>query len=91
MSGGHMYQSQAAQAKVFDYHYDPEFSDDHIVCDWDMLRMQLLHQWDRLSATDIDYAGPNRRKLAQLVARKYGISFPCIENYLRNFERTLPL
>jgi hypothetical protein len=82
---------QALQSRTFEYHYQPVYSDDHIVCDWTALREQLLHQWERLSPVEMDHAGPHRRKIAQLVERKYGIAAPCIENYLHNFERTMPL
>lgn len=81
---------QAAQVKQSDYFY-PYHSDDHIVCDWEALRMQLLHQWQRLTATEVDNAGPSRSRIAHLVERKYGVAALCVENYLRNFERTMPL
>ena len=78
-------------ARPFDFYYRPAFSSDHIVCDWEALRTQLLYQWQRLTEAEVDYAGPNRRRIAQLVERKYGIAYLCVENYLRNFERTMPL
>lgn len=62
-----------------------------IVCAWDALRQQLLQQWDRLTPTELDRAGPNRDRLAVLVQRKYGIAASLIRNYLSNFERTLPV
>jgi hypothetical protein len=55
------------------------------------LREQILMQWARLSSREIDEAGPNRGRLALLIHNRYGISARLIENYLRNFERVLPL
>ncbi len=69
----------------------PDFSEDYIACDWESLRTQLLDQWKRLSASDVDHAGPSRSRIARLVERKYGVDSVCVENYLRNFERTMPL
>jgi hypothetical protein len=63
----------------------------NITCKWEPLRKQMLMQWNQLTARELDEAGPNRQKLASLVNRKYGVSIPLVENYLRNFERTLPL
>lgn len=62
-----------------------------ITCGWDALRMQLLHEWNLLTAHEIDEAGPDRIRLAQLVQDKYGIPTDSIERYLQNCERTLPL
>lgn len=77
--------------KASQWQYNPSLSQDHIVCDWEILRTQLLNQWQRLTETEVDNAGPNRKQIARLVARKYGIASLCVENYLRNFERTMPL
>lgn len=60
-------------------------------CSWHEMRIQLLQQWNRLNEQDVDKAGNNRHKIAQLIQREYGISALLIENYLRNFERTLPV
>lgn len=83
---------EALQRTWTDYR-DPSMMDveDHIVCDWEALRTQLLYQWQRLTAPEVDSAGPSRRQIARLVERKYGIASICVENYLRNFERALPL
>ncbi len=62
-----------------------------IVCDWPALRNQLLMQWRNLTGSEIDRAGPNRHRLALLIQRKNGIPADMVENYLHNFERTLPL
>lgn len=82
---------QELHARPFEYHYQPAFPEDHIVCEWETLRTQLLHHWQRLTEAEVDNAGPNRRRIAQLVQRKYGIASVCVENYLRNFERMMPL
>ncbi|MES2984724.1 MAG: hypothetical protein V4735_06020 [Pseudomonadota bacterium] len=66
-------------------------SHEWMVCDWQALCAQLLQQWNRLSASDLEDVGPSRRELAALVQRKYDIALPLVENYLANLERTLPL
>lgn len=62
-----------------------------IACEWEPLRKQLLAQWNRLTEPELDEAGPNRRRLAMLIEHKSGVDRRLAENYLRNFERTLPL
>jgi len=59
--------------------------------DWPALRAQLLLQWNRLTARELDNLGPDHRRIALLVERKYGVHYRLVENYLRNFERTIPL
>lgn len=63
----------------------------NIACQWEPFREQILQQWDRLTAQEVDEVGPNRSKLAMLIENRYGIAAHLVENYLRNFERTLPL
>lgn len=60
-------------------------------CDWHVLHSQLLAQWERLTPFELEAAGKNRRRIASLIQAKYGISLGMAENYLLNFERTLPL
>lgn len=62
-----------------------------VSCDWQQLREQLLMQWKRIAGWELDAVGPNRSRIAQLIERKYGIASQLTENYLRNFERTMPL
>jgi len=62
-----------------------------VECDWKALCEQLMLQWPQLSQADLDKVGPNRHRLALLIEHKYRISSQVIENYLRNFERTLPM
>lgn len=62
-----------------------------ITCNWVALREQLLQQWTRLSRVELEKTGPDRHNIAELISRKYGIACNLIENYLRNFERTMPL
>ncbi len=81
----------AIRSEPFEFHYQPAFSQDHVVCDWEMLRNRLLYQWQRLTAAEVDNAGPSRSRLARLVERKYGVASLCVENYLRNMERNMPL
>ncbi len=82
---------QNLQARYVDFDYQPICSDDHVVCDWKTLREQLLFQWKMLTPSEVDNIGPNRRRIADLVGKKYGVAPPSVEAYLRNFERTLPL
>ena len=76
----------APQQKGFEY-----ISPVIIGCDWKELRAQLMLQWPKLVPEDLDKAGPNRHRIALLIERKYGISSDMIENYLCNFERTIPV
>ena len=62
-----------------------------IQCSWTMLRTQLLKQWNRLSPSELDKAGPDRVRIAGVICDKYDISSILVENYLRNFERTMPV
>lgn len=64
---------------------------DFISADWPVLRAQLLSQWKKITARELDDAGPHRYRIANLIERKYGISAQLVENYLCNFERTMPL
>lgn len=59
-------------------------------CDWQLLRFQLLSQWKKISDLELDSVGPNRKRLARLIERKYGIAARLAEHYLWHFERTLP-
>jgi len=63
----------------------------NISCKWEPFKAQIMEQWNRLTSREIDAVGPNRSKLAMLIENKYGIAAHLVENYLRNFERTLPL
>jgi len=62
-----------------------------LLCNWHIMRRELLRQWTLLTADDLDIVGPDCRRIARLIAHKYGIVPDVMENYLRNFERTLPL
>lgn len=62
-----------------------------IACRWEALRAQVLLQWNRLTSREVDEAGPDRHRLGLLIQNKYGVAHELVENYLRNFERTLPL
>jgi len=63
----------------------------NITCKWEPFKEQIMLQWNRLTSHDLDRIGPNRGKLAVLIEKRYGIAAHLVENYLRNFERTLPL
>lgn len=70
---------------------DTNRPDDRILCGWTPLKTQLLTQWNRLTRQELDEAGPHRRRIAAVVQRRYAIEAKLVENYLRNFERTLPM
>jgi len=70
---------------------NPTVPSSALACNWQALREELLMQWKQLTLRELDRAGPNRHRIAQLIARKYGVSFVLVENYLSNFERTLPM
>jgi hypothetical protein len=77
------------------YYFKPHlfaFSNDNTIsCSWQVLCTQLLQQWTRLTLPELEKTGHSRYQIAKLIQRKYGIPVPMAENYLRNFERTLPL
>jgi len=62
----------------------------NITCEWQALREQLLQQWQKLSYSELEDTFHNRHLIAELIHHKYGISTEMAENYLYNFERTLP-
>jgi hypothetical protein len=57
-----------------------------ISCEWQPLRDQLLAQWRRLSIKDLEEAGPDNERIAQLITRKYGVPVDFIKSYLHYFE-----
>jgi len=67
------------------------YYDNAVTCDWPALEAQLLLQWNRLTARELDNTAADRHEIALLVERKYGIHYQLVENYLSNFERTMPL
>ena len=62
-----------------------------LLCNWKQLRKQLLSQWPLLTADELRITGANCIRIANLISHKYGIAPESVENYLRNFERTMPL
>lgn len=64
---------------------------DRITCDWSCFSAQLLNQWHHITRQELEYTRHNRRAIAELIERKYGVDALLVENYLRNVERTLPL
>lgn len=67
------------------------YHDGILLCDWSSLCEQLMFQWNRLNRDELDEAGPDRHRVAELIQRKYGVSSRVIENYLSNLERMLPM
>lgn len=62
-----------------------------VSCDWPPLKAQLLSQWGRLTDRELDKTGQDRHRIALLIEQKYGIHYQMVENYLCNFERTMPM
>jgi hypothetical protein len=62
-----------------------------LLCNWKMLRVQLLKQWTLISEEELDATGANCFRIAGLIAHRYNLNPHMLENYLRNFERTMPL
>lgn len=69
----------------------PVYANDNVTCDWRALKEQLLNQWERITPWELEHTRRNRRRIAQLVERKYGVYAVLVENYLKNIERTLPM
>lgn len=69
----------------------PLTPDTIISCDWPTLRTQLLLQWPRLTMEELDRTKQNRHQVALLVEQKYNIAPEMVDNYLCNYERTMPL
>jgi hypothetical protein len=80
-----------AQVRQTNYQKRQTLPQAAISCDWAMLQAQLLEQWNRLTARELDKTGRDRHLIALLIERRYGIRYQLVENYLRNFERTMPL
>jgi hypothetical protein len=70
-------------AYLWTSHYMP----DHMNCNWENVKRQLLQQWRSVSEKEIEMAGPSRSRLARLISQRYGIAYRSVENYLFNFER----
>ena len=66
-------------------------NNNEVSCNWHILCAQLLSQWDRITPCELESTQQNRQEIAGLLQHKYGISAEMATNYLRNFERTLPL
>ena len=62
-----------------------------LICNWKLLREQLVKQWPLVSKEELDITGANCARVSSLIAGKYGINPSMVENYLRNCERTMPL
>ncbi|NDF12064.1 MAG: hypothetical protein EB060_04515 [Proteobacteria bacterium] len=59
-------------------------------CNWDSLRSYLMQEWESLTTSELDAAGPDAIRLARLIERKYGINSDRGMNYIYNIARTLP-
>jgi hypothetical protein len=60
---------------------------DEIKEDWVELRKQLLMQWPRLTGEEMEKAGMNYDRVANLIAHKQGIAATAVADYLHNVER----
>lgn len=68
----------------------PAMSTKLVNCNWNSLRTHLMQEWNGLTPSEIDSAGPDAVRLAQLIERKYGINRERGVNYIYNLARTLP-
>ena len=66
------------------------YSSATVKCSWKELRYQLLKQWRKIPADALDDTYGDYRQIAELISGIYNVSAGMIENYLRNFERTMP-
>ena len=60
-----------------------------IACAWSPFKEELLVHWHKLTEEDLREAGRNRRALAKIIERKYGVAWQLAENYLLNLESNL--
>lgn len=60
-----------------------------IDCAWRPFKQELLLQWRKLNEDDLMEAGRNRRALARVIERKYGVAWQLAESYLSRLEENL--
>jgi hypothetical protein len=60
-----------------------------IDCAWRPFKQEVLLQWRKLDEDDLQEAGRNRRSLARIIERKYGVAWQLAETYLSHLEQTL--
>lgn len=84
-------QRELAHFGMFIPNETAEAANHEVSCNWLTLREQLLNQWTRISSAELEETRHIRLNIARLIQKKYGISVEMGLNYLRNFERTLPL
>lgn len=88
-----MYASQmiTSHAPRMPSFYSPGTASDNINCSWRTFCALLMMQWKKLKQFELEQTGRSRHRIALLMQQKYGMAHELAENYLRNFERTLPL
>ncbi len=62
---------------------------EYIDCAWRPFKQELLIQWRKLDEEDLMEAGRNRRHLARIIERKYGVAWQLAESYLNHLETNL--
>lgn len=62
---------------------------DFIDCAWRPFKQELLIQWRKLDETDLMESGRNRRQLARIIERKYGVAWQLAESYLLRLENNM--
>lgn len=65
-------------------------ADNGIIRDWTLISAQILNQWNNITPSDLEATHHDRKRIAQLVEKKYGVYSAFVESYLKNMERTLP-
>lgn len=62
---------------------------DYVHCAWRPFKQELLIQWRKLNEEDLQETGRNRRLIARIIERKYGVAWQLAEHYLANLESNL--
>lgn len=60
-----------------------------IDCSWRPFKQEVLIQWRKLDESDLMESGRNRRTLARIIERKYGVAWQLAESYLSALELNL--
>jgi hypothetical protein len=63
---------------------------EYIDCAWRPFKQEVLLQWRKLNEDDLLEAGRNRRRLARIIERKYGVAWQLAESYLSRLEASMP-
>lgn len=62
---------------------------EYIDCPWRPFKQEILVQWRKLDEDDLMESGRNRRVLARIIERKYGVAWQLAESYLTSLEASM--